>query len=254
MNCEQSQNLFDAYLDKSLSGTMATEFGAHQLACSRCRRELALLEVTGHVIATDSGSPLLNDEFTHRLVECATNKPAHRPLKFSRALWIGLPAAMAACLTLIVWLGGDGASKVTESNIDAPRVLGVVDEVTTSDELLENVLEALSLDPDNKDLKALADKLRAKSEKIIGDTRDGASLLQDYSEDAIRELVGSAPASTRVKPTESGSTESGSNESGGASGSQDEAMQGRQKGSLNAGSDADKSTNSNGAKPPTEEL
>ncbi len=66
MNCEQARNLFDAFLDQSLSGSLATEFGAHRLACNQCRRELALLEVAGHVIAADSEAPLIGDEFTDR--------------------------------------------------------------------------------------------------------------------------------------------------------------------------------------------
>ncbi len=234
MNCEQSQNLFDAYLDNSLTGTLATEFGAHQLACSHCRRDLALLEVAGHVVASDNEAPLLDDEFTSRLVECATDGPAKRPLKFSRALWVGLPAAMAACLTMIVWFGGDDASNESDPENSGPRVLGVEDEVRTNEELLENVLEALSVDPNNEELKDLADKLRAKSEKIIGDTRDGASLLQDYSEDAIKELVGSVSKKSHSRPANSV----------GENGSQDDAMQDQKNGS----------SDSRAVKPPTEEL
>ncbi|GJM24770.1 MAG: hypothetical protein DHS20C16_11850 [Phycisphaerae bacterium] len=241
MNCEQSQNLFDAYLDKTLTGTLATEFGAHQLACGHCRRDLALLEVAGHVVATDGGAPLLDDEFTNRLVECATDTSTKRPLKFSRALWVGLPTAMAACLTMIVWLGGDDTTDTAGPNEGEVKVLGFHDEVESTEEIYENVLKALSLDPTNEDLKRKADLLRAKSEKIIGDTRNGASLLQDYSEDAIREIVGAASKKTQSKSAQSDS----------ASRPQDEAAQGQQNGSQNAGSDADNSTN---AKPPTEEL
>ncbi|MCA9249950.1 MAG: zf-HC2 domain-containing protein [Phycisphaerales bacterium] len=235
MNCEQSQNLFDAYLDNSLTGTLATEFGAHQLACSHCRRDLALLEVAGHVVASDNEAPLLDDEFTSRLVECATSKPAKRPLKFSRALWVGLPAALAACLTLVVLFGDkDAASNANDKEIAPPSVLGFNKEVTTLDELRANVNDALSLNPDNEELKKLAETLRERSEKIIGDTRDGASLLQDYSEDAIRELIRSVPNNTQTKPADAK----------GNNGSQDDAMQDRQNGS----------SNSRAAKPPTEEL
>ncbi len=233
MNCEQSQNLFDAYLDKSLSGSLATEFGAHQLACGRCRRELALLEVTGHVIATDSETPLLSDEFTERLVECATEKPARRPLRFSRALWVGLPAAMAACLILFVWLNGDETSEPADPANDGPRVLGVQDEVKSSEELLEHVLEALKFDPNNADLKRKADLLRSRSNKIINDTRDGASLLQDYSEDAIKELIGSVPTGANSNATDT----DGGAVSESHSGSQNEAMQRQDNGSGDSGTD-----------------
>ncbi len=225
MNCEQSRNLFDAYLDKSLTGTLATEFGAHQLACSHCRRELALMEVAGHVIATDNEAPLLSDEFTERLVECAADKVKPRTLKFSRTLWFALPAAMAACLTMVVWLGGEDDSSATNLNGEEVKVLGFKDEVESSDEIYENVLKALSLDPTNEELKRKADILRAKSEKIIGDSRKGASLLQDYSKDAIKEIVGSVPnnAAPSVPVQKSDSKD--------AFESQDESAQGQETGS-----------------------
>ena len=85
MDCAQAQALFQTHLDGELTGSLAAEFAAHKLTCGTCRRELALLEVTGHVIAADQDVPLLGDEFTDRLIAIATQrKPWYqRP----RTLW-----------------------------------------------------------------------------------------------------------------------------------------------------------------------
>ena len=108
MDCKQAQNLFDAFLNGELSGSMATEFGAHRLKCERCRRELALLEVAGHVIASDTDTPSLDAEFTDRLLACAVKaqRPWYRqPRTLIRA---ATPVAAAACLVFAVsYLTGD---------------------------------------------------------------------------------------------------------------------------------------------------
>ncbi|NOX58688.1 MAG: hypothetical protein GXP29_07500 [Planctomycetes bacterium] len=197
MNCEEAQHLFDAYLDDTLGGTLATEFGAHRVACNRCRRDLALLEVASHVIATDTETPLLGDEFTDRLVHCADKPKTNRILRLPRSILVGLPTAMAACIGLVVWFGGDSPSVVPTDREGPPRVLGVTETVQDPEELLHNVEEALAGDPNNVELQALAARLRERSQEIIDGTRDGASLLKDYGHDALKELLGSKPSGSK---------------------------------------------------------
>ncbi len=103
LTCENARNLFDAYLNGELPTAMETELNAHRLRCPRCRHELALLEVTGEVIAADDGAPALSNEFSSRLLACVTgqyNSPQHRRRRLIR---IGAQVlAAAACIALAV--------------------------------------------------------------------------------------------------------------------------------------------------------
>ncbi len=102
MNCDQAQNLFDAYLDGELSPGLETELHAHRLQCAACRQELALMEVAGHVIRSDVGEPKLDADFSNRLLACiepAAPKPRRRSQWVIR---IGGGLAAAACLTIAV--------------------------------------------------------------------------------------------------------------------------------------------------------
>jgi anti-sigma factor RsiW len=101
MRCKDAQKLFDAYLDGELSPSLAAELGAHQLQCPRCRRELALLEVTGHILSSDPEDASLGDDFAERLLACLEQRPPHRRLKrVQRWLYIGVPLAAAAVIAL----------------------------------------------------------------------------------------------------------------------------------------------------------
>ncbi|MBK9118259.1 MAG: hypothetical protein IPM18_01465 [Phycisphaerales bacterium] len=79
MNCVDCEQLFDAYLDGQLAGSLRLEFDAHRLRCTRCQQQLALLESLGSVLATDSEVPVLSGDFTDRVM-------AHvqRPRRFLR--------------------------------------------------------------------------------------------------------------------------------------------------------------------------
>lgn len=70
MDCRQAQQLFDAYLDGELSASLATELGAHRVQCGSCRRALALLEVSGHILRADHEVASPRQEFTDRLLAC----------------------------------------------------------------------------------------------------------------------------------------------------------------------------------------
>ncbi len=100
MRCEEARQYFDAYLDGELSPALATELGAHRLRCADCRRRLALLEVSGHIIAADRDPVGLQDGFTHRLLACMEAPAVSAPSRVQRWLYIGAPLAAAAVVAL----------------------------------------------------------------------------------------------------------------------------------------------------------
>lgn len=102
MRCEQARQLFDAYLDGELSGALATELGAHRVKCPECRRALALMEVSGHIVASDRDPVMLHGEFADRLLACADLKPARSWDRLRRGLYIAGPLAAAAVVALAV--------------------------------------------------------------------------------------------------------------------------------------------------------
>jgi len=113
VRCEQARQLFDAFLDGELSPALETELGAHRLRCANCRRELALLEVTGHVLRSDEVEPTSGD-FTDRLMRCVEERRPPLSIRLRRSLYIAGPLAAAAVVAL-AFLGvfdGKRASKV----------------------------------------------------------------------------------------------------------------------------------------------
>lgn len=100
MRCEQVRQLFDAYVDGELSASQRTELGAHRLQCAECRRELALLEVTGHVLATDRLPAETSAGFTDRLLACIDSPRRRWTHRIRRGLYIGGPMAAAAVVGL----------------------------------------------------------------------------------------------------------------------------------------------------------
>lgn len=106
MTCREARNLFDAHLDGELSMPLETELGAHLVECPTCRRELALLEVTGHVIGTDVQSREISDSFADRLLACMEEPPTRSVLQLRGVVkWsVGFLAAAASLAVAIGWL------------------------------------------------------------------------------------------------------------------------------------------------------
>jgi len=104
MRCEDARQLFDAYLDGELSGAMATEFAAHRVRCASCRRDLALLEVAGHVLASDRESAAAPGNFTDRLLACMDARSRRLSHRVARWAYVAGPLAAAAVI-LLAFLG-----------------------------------------------------------------------------------------------------------------------------------------------------
>jgi len=100
MHCEQAQQLFDAYLNGELPSSLVTELGAHRLSCANCRRELALLEVTGHIITSSQDDETLSGGFTQRLLSCMDEPGLGVWRRWRRRLYVAGPLAAAAVVVL----------------------------------------------------------------------------------------------------------------------------------------------------------
>jgi len=100
MRCHEAQQLFDAYLDAELSASMTAELDAHRLQCAECRRALAILEVTGHVLSADPQPVALTGDFTNRLMACVETPRAKRWGQVRRYLYAAGPLAAAAVIAL----------------------------------------------------------------------------------------------------------------------------------------------------------
>lgn len=151
MRCADAEALFNAYLDGELSPALATELGAHRLRCASCRRKLALLEVTGQIIASDREPARLRADFENRLLECVSKRRAVRSFWRARTFRIGAPIAAAAVLAL--------AATAVLTGRHQGRVAGVVEEASP---------EALDLDP------GLFDEFAPPTEAAQADTGEVA--------------------------------------------------------------------------------
>ncbi len=100
MRCQEAQQLFDSYLDGELPAGLATELGAHRLRCPDCRRALALLEVSGHIIASDREPVSLGGDFEDRLLACVEPRFVRWRRRLRRGLYIAGPLAAAAVIVL----------------------------------------------------------------------------------------------------------------------------------------------------------
>ena len=96
MRCADARQLFDAFLNRELSPSMATELQAHRVKCADCRRELALLEVSGHVLRADRDPVTVDDSFTDRLIACMDEPRSRWPMRLRWTAYVGAPLAAAA--------------------------------------------------------------------------------------------------------------------------------------------------------------
>ncbi len=165
MRCEHAKELFDAYLDGDLSPTLTTELAAHRLHCAECRRSLALLEVSGHIVASDQEPVELRGDFTDRLVACVKTQTSAWALYVRPGLYIGGPLVAAAVIALAFLGLFDGNGKT--------QVAGEVVELLSFPEgELSDALEAVEPgDQPPQGLERIQREVRTK--------RDSGALLQE---------------------------------------------------------------------------
>lgn len=103
MNCSDCEQLFDAYLDGHLAGSLRLEFDAHRLRCRRCQQTLAMLEAIGNVVTEDPQVPELSLDFTDRVMRQIT-APQRKRLRPSLrvAMVAGAVLQAAAVLTFAI--------------------------------------------------------------------------------------------------------------------------------------------------------
>jgi len=189
MDCVSARSLFDAHLDGELSGSLAAEFATHKLQCPACRRELALLEVTGQVLAADTEVPKLDAEFTDRLIACVASSAPRRWRRRNLAWLVGGPLAAAACLTFALRLSPDSAPAVNSGGMRETHVLGGVERMDSAQEMLEQIEQVRRVHPDNAELAAFERALRERVAQIANGTAQSADLLENYGKLTIMEIL-----------------------------------------------------------------
>lgn len=186
MDCNRAEQLFDAYLDGELSEPLISELEAHRLYCPQCRHELALLEVSRHMIVTDEAPSSLSDDFTDRLM-AIVQTPGMRPRwTMRRIVAFGAPLAAAAVI-MIALLGGFerkgvvAGREVTRSGVERPvgRTIAVVapTERPAGDATGEAAQPQSSV-ASRVDDEAVARWLERSRERIDAQRRSGQSVLR----------------------------------------------------------------------------
>jgi hypothetical protein len=116
ITCQDARQLFDRYLDGELSPSLQAELHAHQLSCSVCQSELAILEACGDVVLLDRCEPKLSASFTDRVMLARRAQLARPPRRRLRtAVLVGSPVAAAASILLAVTLIMPSASNETKT-------------------------------------------------------------------------------------------------------------------------------------------
>jgi len=175
MTCNQAKSLFDVYLDGDLSGSLATELAAHRVRCGACRRELALMEVAGHVIRVDSDGPALSEDFSDRLLACLDqSSPSISRARRRLMLWSGGALAAAAALALMFSLLAGPKN----------RILGSFEEI--NDGAIAESDDADSAAPAG----AQADEIAQRLQVGISDSSQRVLELKDLTDKTIMQLLG----------------------------------------------------------------
>lgn len=202
MNCEQAQQLFDAYLDGGLSPTLKTELGAHCVQCSDCRRAMALIQVSGHILKADRDHVQLKEDFTDRLFACMESRQNHWTVRFRRWMYIGGPMA-AAAIILLAFMGlfdRRGETKVA-GWVDVPPVQESFDNLNHT--LDEN--DSVSVDENERALREWADQV----EERLQSKRDSGQKLQKKLNLTILQMLDILEKADEAVPVESKLQEGG---------------------------------------------
>ena len=197
MNCEQARQLFDAYLDGELNESLATELGAHRIKCSDCRRHLALMEVSGHIVASDSGLIQMDEGFTDRLIACVDESPMGRPAWWYRnwRMTTGGLAAAAALTLVVLGVFGHRETRVAgEKNVLIERPHAGADS--------SPLLEGMPPFPGAADRDRASGEWLDRARKNIEAKRKSAASLQKALDLTANEWIDALEAANDLESTE----------------------------------------------------
>jgi len=205
MRCEEARQLFDAYLDGELSPSLATELGAHRVHCSACRRSLALLEVSGHIISSDRDPVTVAADFSERLLACVDVRENSWPAKVRRSLYFVGPLAAAAVIA-VAFLGffdRGRESKFAGEKVERARVEAVAPRPNAPSaydrEAAERAIDQwIAQMQSNKTAKAQTGDSTGKPLdltilqilEMLKDTKEGAPELQNFPGSDLHETFG----------------------------------------------------------------
>jgi len=181
MNCAECEELFDAYLEGQLGGSLRLEFDAHRVRCRRCQQTLAMLEAIGNVIAADPQVPELPADFTARVMS-EIERPRRPSFARPRVRFIALVGLQAAAVIVFAWLWQAHSARSPAPPPSTP-VAPVV--ATAQDEMRARAMELL--------VERFEDRLwemHAAGAKITSDLASVARYLNIMiPEDVVRESV-----------------------------------------------------------------
>ena len=196
MRCEQARQLFDAYLDGELPPALVAELGAHRVQCAECRRTFALLEVSGHIIASDRDPVGLREDFAERLLGCLEMQKARWPYRVRRLLYFAGPLAAAAVIALAFVGVFDRAhdTKVAgdRSAIEVPTPLRSADSILVP-ELADEGVPTANDDAD----RALQEWVDRTQENLSAKLESGEKLRESFDLTILQWLdIFNSPEST----------------------------------------------------------
>ncbi len=125
ISCEQTQHLFDSYLNDELSASLVSEVDAHRLECAACRHQLALMEACGNVIRLDACEPRPSADFTDRLMAILDEeKTSRRWLGISRGMKVagGLLGVAAAIAAMVLFYPSETSTEAPGTQIAPAQV------------------------------------------------------------------------------------------------------------------------------------
>ena len=169
-----------------LSPSIASELGAHRLHCPECRRALALLEVSGHLLVSDRDPVALEQGFTHRLLACMAAKPPPVVQRIRRWLYVGGPLAAAALIAL-AFLGvfdRRGVTKVAGLRVEPQTIkLPSPESIATGEELTPGTSNTIGAD--EQALEAWFDRMGT----TLQNKRDSGESLQQALDLTVLQLL-----------------------------------------------------------------
>lgn len=214
ITCQHARQLFDRYLDGELSPSLQAELHAHQLSCSACQTELAILEACGDVIMLDRRrEPRLSDSFTDRVLMARRAQLVKQPRRrnWGRTLvLVGSPLAAAASIALVLTLMWPTASQRTGGRIagtaetlppGAARTVTLVTGGTGSTQMDQNGTLPVREMPASSFMESLLSSVVERTTQTIEGTRSGLSqlglLLQQALTDPNAQLAANEESSVR---------------------------------------------------------